>query len=162
MERKTPMKKRQLKKIVSRISRQSPARFHYNEKVKAAWAARLGAKSPSPYRERDLSGRAYHYDLDSRGQVKPCDLWRWAFMFEFQHKWRVLQQTEIGIALVSTVFLGTDHSWGGPRPILFESMIFHGPMDQEQERYATREEALAGHADLVERCRAALTLEASA
>jgi hypothetical protein len=146
------VKKRQLKKIVSRMRRGAPARFCYNERVKAAWSARMAASSPgNPYRERDISGRPYHYDIDARGEVKPCDLWCWAFMFEFQHKWRVLQQTPIGLAMISTVFLGTDHSWGMGRPILYESMIFGGPMDQEQDRYATREEALAGHADLVAR-----------
>ena len=35
------------------------------------------------------------------------------------------------------------------RPILFETMIFGGEHDQYQERYATREEAVEGHARAV-------------
>lgn len=47
--------------------------------------------------------------------------------------------------MVSTVFLGLDHSFGGPIPILYETMIFGGKHDQYQKRYATKEEALEGH-----------------
>lgn len=147
------MKKRQLKKIVSRMSRKSPARFRYSEQVKAAWVRRRDRESPAPSGPR---GRGYYFDLDAKGNPVPCGLWRWCYMFEFQDKWRVLQQTQLGTVMVSTVFLGTDHSWDGPRPILFESMIFGGPLDQEQERYATRAEALNGHVALIGRCRAIL------
>lgn len=48
---------------------------------------------------------------------------------------------------VSTVFLGVDHNFfgDGRRPIVFETMIFGGPHDGYQERYATWEEAEVGH-----------------
>lgn len=47
---------------------------------------------------------------------------------------------------VSTVWLGIDHSFGTPGPpIIFETMIFGGPHDQEQWRYSTEAAALAGH-----------------
>ena len=54
---------------------------------------------------------------------------------------------EIPDAQVSTVFLGLDHNFynNGP-PILFETMIFGGPLDGEQWRYATWKEAERGHA----------------
>lgn len=47
---------------------------------------------------------------------------------------------------VSTVFLGIDHSFGddGP-PVLFETMIFGGPHNEEQWRYCTWDEAERGH-----------------
>ena len=48
-------------------------------------------------------------------------------------------------AEVSTVFLGIDHNFGDGPPLLFETMIFGGKYDNWQDRYATREEALAGH-----------------
>jgi len=52
---------------------------------------------------------------------------------------------------VSTVFLGLDHNWGHhDLPILFETMVFGGEMDQECERYSVRQEALEGHAEMVE------------
>lgn len=54
----------------------------------------------------------------------------------------------------STVFLGCDHQWatGGP-PLLYETMVFGGPLDGETRRYPTRAEAAAGHAAMVERMR---------
>jgi len=53
---------------------------------------------------------------------------------------------------VSTVYLGLDHGWGEGIKI-FETMVFgSGPMDQECVRYATREQALEGHAEMVTRC----------
>jgi hypothetical protein len=46
---------------------------------------------------------------------------------------------------ISTVFLSLDHNWGDGPPLIFETMVFGGKYDQEQERYATETEALAGH-----------------
>ena len=49
-------------------------------------------------------------------------------------------------AKISTVFLGIDHQFGmGSPPILFETMVFGGELDQEQERYCTYREAEEGH-----------------
>ena len=47
--------------------------------------------------------------------------------------------------VVSTVFLGMDHSFDGGTPVLFETMIFGGEYDQFQERYCTWDEAEEGH-----------------
>jgi hypothetical protein len=52
---------------------------------------------------------------------------------------------------VSTVFLGLDHSFGTGPPLLFETMVFGGPMDQEQGRCTTWEEAESLHATMVAR-----------
>lgn len=51
---------------------------------------------------------------------------------------------------VSTVFLGLDHSHGGDRPVLFESMAFL-PEGEEQDcvRYFTYDEAERGHREMV-------------
>jgi hypothetical protein len=43
------------------------------------------------------------------------------------------------------VFLGVDHGFGGRRE-LFETMLFVNGTDQGVERYATWDEAEAGHA----------------
>lgn len=61
---------------------------------------------------------------------------------------------------VSTVFLGLDHGYGndGP-PILFETMVFGGPLDQQGDRYATVEAAEAGHERWVNRVRRGWTLD---
>ena len=48
-------------------------------------------------------------------------------------------------AEVSTVFLGLDHAHDGSQPVLFETMVFGGPLDEEQWRYHTWDEAVEGH-----------------
>lgn len=71
------------------------------------------------------------------------DLMEWARSFEKSD--RHVAVDKIGEARVSTVFLGLDHSFGSGAPLLFETMIFGGPHDQEQWRYPTWDEAVAGH-----------------
>lgn len=46
---------------------------------------------------------------------------------------------------VSTVWIGLDLGWGRGAPLIFETMIFGGPLDGETARYATEAEARAGH-----------------
>lgn len=53
--------------------------------------------------------------------------------------------TPDGDAVISTVWLGIDHSFGFGKPLIFETMIFGGPADQYQDRYSTLAEAEAGH-----------------
>jgi hypothetical protein len=81
------------------------------------------------------------------------DLMTWARAFETRHKtkpdpWRVAHD-ELPGCHVSTVFLGIDHSFGRGDPVLFETMIFGGPLDGYQWRYCTYAEAEHGHADAV-------------
>jgi hypothetical protein len=52
--------------------------------------------------------------------------------------------------------MGLDHQWRDGDPLLFETMIFGGPLDQEQERYSTWEKAERGHAEAVTRARKAI------
>jgi len=53
---------------------------------------------------------------------------------------------------VSTVFLGLDHGWvPGGEPIVFETMVFGGALDQEQDRYSSLEGAEAGHKVMCQR-----------
>ncbi len=85
------------------------------------------------------------YTLDGHTPVLATDLLDWALWFETADRTVARTQIEEGVE-VSTVFLGLDHCFGmsGP-PILFETMIFGGPKDGEQARYATWDEAVAGH-----------------
>lgn len=126
----------------------APARFRYNEEVKVAWIRKFDEKAPSPVQRL----RPYYFDLDAKGNPVPTSLWGWAYFCEFQRERRIIARTEIGEIAVSTVFLGMDRSWFQGPPVTFESMIFGGPFDNEQQRYVTKAEALAGHADLVARC----------
>ena len=72
----------------------------------------------------------------------------------FEKDDRVLRQDRLGNdTLVSTVFLGLDHSYREGSPILWETMVFStdpGVESQYQERYASKEEALAGHMRILE------------
>lgn len=51
---------------------------------------------------------------------------------------------------ISTVWLGLNHAWSGP-PLIFETMVFGGEFDGEQERYSTLEEAIKGHEAMIEK-----------
>lgn len=84
-----------------------------------------------------------YYILADKKPVLITDLMTWAESFEKSNK--VVAKTHIGHILVSTVFLGLDHSFGGQIPILFETMIFGGKHDRYQERYATWKSAERGH-----------------
>lgn len=80
----------------------------------------------------------------------------WAQMFEHFETRRVGATHLPNGFLVSTVWLGLDHNhWSpGNPPIIFESMVFRDCRDAEsycQVRYATEEEAIAGHERLVHR-----------
>jgi len=92
-----------------------------------------------------------HYRLEGK-TVVPCDLRTWAKSIEGNH--HVADET-IGEARVSTVFLGLDHSFGGPVPILFETMVFGGALDGEQVRYTNWDDAERGHAEMCDRVRVA-------
>jgi len=59
--------------------------------------------------------------------------------------------------LVSTVFIGLDMGMGGGRdPLLFETMVFNGPCDDEMDRYSSWVEAEAGHESFCTRVKLAL------
>lgn len=86
------------------------------------------------------------YILDENHEPVPePDVLKAAVFFEDFSK-RVVAQHQLGESHVSTVFLGLDHNFkiGGP-PLLFETLIQGGPLDGEQDRYATWSEAVAGH-----------------
>lgn len=92
------------------------------------------------------------YILDGKHAVECPDLIAWATWCESADR-RVALST-IGGVRVSTVFLAVDHSFGEVPPLLFETMVFGGPLDEEQDRCTTWEEAEAMHAAMVARVRA--------
>lgn len=84
--------------------------------------------------------------------VVPCgNTLEWARWFERAN--RHVAETWLGLAYVSTVFLGLDHGHSGT-PLWFETAIFRFDKSFDVERYATWEEAEAGHARVVKRERA--------
>jgi len=90
-----------------------------------------------------------HYILNGH-EIVPCeDVLEWMKWFE-KPDCHVGYDKKKGI-LVSTVFLGRDHNFGSKGlPILFETMVFGGEHDGEQERYSTWEEAEEGHKKMCE------------
>lgn len=98
--------------------------------------------------------------LDDDGNpVSEPDLMKWADWFGDAQKnqLRVVARTDVSNYEVSTVFLALDYSFGGPEPILYETMVFAkgakpGVSTNDDgffDRYSTREEALQGHERIV-------------
>jgi hypothetical protein len=84
-------------------------------------------------------------------QGEPIDRDQWARLFADE---RHVGDDEIDGVQVSTVYVGLDLGVGGMLgtgpPLIFESMVFGGPLDSWTERYSSEREARAGHARVVE------------
>jgi len=102
----------------------------------------------------DLMGM---YILVDNEPVQANDVKEWGEFFESAD--RVVAKTHFGNVEVSTVFLGLNHNFGIGPPMLFETMVFGGDLDGEMERYSTKEEAVDGHKNFVERVQ--LSIEGS-
>lgn len=90
-----------------------------------------------------------HYILVNRLPVA-VDLMTWAHWWAGNRDACRIGDDRIGKCRVSTVFLGLDHNFfGNGDPIVFETMIFGGPLDSEQWRYATYSDAERGHQEAV-------------
>lgn len=95
------------------------------------------------------------YILNENGDPVPApDLLTWGRWMENNAARRVAEDY-VGAARVSTVFLGLDHSPLGMfdlphAPVLWETMVFGGAYDMHQQRYESREEALAGHRKVIQ------------
>lgn len=81
-----------------------------------------------------------YYDRDGQ----PINLKQWIHLFSDEEYQRVAL-TETSEWRISTVWLGLDHSLFGTPPLIFETMVFGGPCDQDQWRYPTLSAAIAGH-----------------
>jgi hypothetical protein len=105
----------------------------------------------------------YVLDRDGRTPILEEDTLAWAKWFEANRDARRVARTEIGsVGYVSTVFLGLDHSFGGGRPVLFETMSFIGGESEDYfARYHTWAEAEAGHARIVREALAQIETTAS-
>lgn len=86
------------------------------------------------------------YILDGKTPIK-TDTSTWGRWFKANEETRRVGRAEIGDVTVSTVFLGLDHQHtsDGP-PLLFETMIFGGPLDEYCARCSTWDEAEDMHA----------------
>lgn len=99
-----------------------------------------------------------HWILDAEGNHVKVDLLTWAQWLEHPDN-RVICYTQITSRVwVSTIFLGIDHRFPGyppGPPILYETLVFNGPMDGEGGRWCSRDDAETGHKTFVKKAREA-------
>lgn len=103
------------------------------------------------------------YNIDG----EPITMTEWAHLLDMR-EYAVVAYDEVGPDIkVSTVWLGLDHNFFGGPPIIFETMVFtlrdepyRTPGGSEywwegvdQYRYSTLDEALRGHATILEMVR---------
>jgi len=108
-----------------------------------------------------------YYKLDDNHNTIPCEMNE----IDWSDEVRRVANTEIKTLLerfinfitfgklsigesirISTVFLGINHNYSRhEEPILFETMVFGGRYDEEQERYTTWEKAEIGHKQWVKK-----------
>lgn len=93
------------------------------------------------------------YILDGKKVVPEPDLYAWGEWFKKADRKVARNKTDNGD--VSTVFLGLDHSFGDGPPLLFETLVFGGPLKDEMNRYSTYDEAVAGHVKMLARVKEA-------
>lgn len=102
-----------------------------------------------------------YYKLDENHNPIPVDMMEWAKGIESDD--RQVAITIIQNIRVSTVFLGLDHAFSfgankNPKPILFETMVFGGRMDQYMKRYTTWELAEQGHKIICDKVAKSITV----
>lgn len=92
-----------------------------------------------------------YYKLDEDGNPVPeSDALNWSQWFETTE--RHIADETIEQSRISTVFLGLNHNFGGGDPVLWETMVFGGPLDGEQVRCSgSREQAEMMHKEMVSR-----------
>lgn len=129
---------------------------------------------PDPFEQLTLRcekvglGRSPYYDR----QGLPVPIGEWVRRLEAQGDYPLIAQDNVGNFLVSTVWLGMDHSLGGGPPLIFETMLLPArdgkplppgewPEDDDGSdlssgriwRYSTEEDARAGHESVLARLR---------
>ncbi len=138
-------------------------RIRYNAKRRKLWLT-SGQVEKRLERECGVKGDPRYFWPDGR----PMSFKWYIRRIEDRRCSRVVEQTMVSPDVqVSTVWLGLDHGFGGllgEQPIIFETMVFRRDRESgrpefegdEQERYATEAEALAGHERMVAEVRAEL------
>jgi hypothetical protein len=89
------------------------------------------------------------------GELIPLE--EWVDLLD-DDEYRRVASTHVGRWLVSTVWLGLDHSLFGNMPLIFETMVFDESAegsgkyrDVEMQRYTTECQALLGHDVMVQK-----------
>jgi hypothetical protein len=93
-----------------------------------------------------------HYDRDGNRITEAA----WQVLHAYDPFYFRVALSHVGEVEISTVLLPFDHALfrkADEPPMIFETMVFGGAIDQYQERYSTELEALTGHGRWVERVR---------
>jgi hypothetical protein len=104
----------------------------------------------------------YFWILNEAGEPQQTDCLTWATWLETAEATRQRQLADDYVGdgdarvRISTVFLGTNVSLSSEaRPVLWETMVFGGPLDYAKCQYASRADALRGHVAMVQRVKEA-------
>lgn len=84
---------------------------------------------------------------------EPIDSMTWLKLLEEKDYKIIRQETLPNKKIVSTIWLGLDHSFGQGEPLIFETMVFKEKGNYTEEacqRYSTLKQAQAGHRKMVE------------
>jgi len=97
-----------------------------------------------------------YYILCGDAVVEEPDFGKWvAWHADWYEKLRCVARTSVKFGAVATVFLGMNMAVAeSERPLLFETRVMGGWLNDQWERYSTLEEARAGHGAWVARVRA--------
>jgi len=79
----------------------------------------------------------------------PCSLMEWVQYMAIAN--RSIFKTKIDDVEVSTIFLGLDHNYSDGPPLIYETMVFNGPLNGTMKRYSTLGEAKNGHCEMVDK-----------
>lgn len=124
----------------------------YNrEDVKRGWCGKCNAYTGAVPSLIDIGDRFSGMCYDRQGVEITMARWSWLFDQSRFDTYRSVRQDGVdGLWHVSTVWLGINHGIGVPRQI-FETMVFLAGTGEDMimNRYATLEEAVAGHELLV-------------
>lgn len=97
-----------------------------------------------------MSSDLFILSEDGNTPVKEGDIFKWSKWTSDHWNKRRVAQTQVANKIVSTVFLGLDHSWGDGPPLLWETMVF--PDNEEMDRCTgNREQASAMHLKMVKK-----------
>lgn len=105
----------------------------------------------------EVRGRGGYYDRSGN----PISFRDWARLDAWdreknEHRYKVVKQEYVEHYWISTVWLGLDHSYIDGPPLIFETMVFNhdtNESDLDCERYSTEQQAIEGHARIVEKVR---------
>jgi hypothetical protein len=88
------------------------------------------------------------YILDQNKKAIEANIIEYAQFNSDANNWRVKKDI-VGDTVISTVFLGVNHSYDGGRPLLFETMVFGGVHDEYMDRCSTWDEAIIQHSKVL-------------